>query len=228
MWDHPVSLASVYLGFYCFIVFVSLSIACGLYYLAELCEEYIITARRIIGHAIKVELLIHVLLLYDRLPLLCLGAGIATHLSYLRLLKPFPYIEVTSANGFTSLGLLVVSTVLWVRHFMTTFYTVEYIAAFLLMTTGLVPFAFFLGMSGDNAVLPGYNLPPSGGSGSLQHASSGLQRLSSSVQRTASSTQKKRRGLMLGIFDALRRKRDQVLPNVAKQLDSTHLLKEKI
>ena len=32
---------------------------------------------------------------------------------------------------------------------------VEYIAAFLLLTTWLVPFAFFLGMSGDNAVLPG-------------------------------------------------------------------------
>ena len=32
---------------------------------------------------------------------------------------------------------------------------VEYIAAFLLITTGLVPFGFFLGMSGDNAVLPG-------------------------------------------------------------------------
>jgi hypothetical protein len=32
---------------------------------------------------------------------------------------------------------------------------VEYIAAFLLVTTALVPFAFFLGISGDNAVLPG-------------------------------------------------------------------------
>jgi hypothetical protein len=27
--------------------------ACGLYYLAELCEEYVITAKRIIGHTIK-------------------------------------------------------------------------------------------------------------------------------------------------------------------------------
>ena len=29
--------------------------ACGLYYLAELCEEYVITAKRIIGHTIKVR-----------------------------------------------------------------------------------------------------------------------------------------------------------------------------
>lgn len=82
-----------------------------------------LSCKWLLAGCVQVELLIHVLLLYDRLPLLCLGAGIATHLSYLRLLKPFPYIEVTSANGFTSLGLLVVSTVLWVRHFMTTFYT---------------------------------------------------------------------------------------------------------
>ena len=33
---------------------VLLPAACGLYYLAELCEEYIITTKRIIGHVIKV------------------------------------------------------------------------------------------------------------------------------------------------------------------------------
>lgn len=68
-------------------------------------------------------MLLHALLLYDRLPLLCLAVGIVTHLSYLRLLKPFPYIELTSASGFASLGLLVASSVLWTRHFLTSFYT---------------------------------------------------------------------------------------------------------
>lgn len=36
---------------------------------------------------------------------------------------------------------------------------VEYIAAFLLLTTFLVPFAFFLGMSGDYTTLPGVSSP---------------------------------------------------------------------
>ena len=54
VWEHPVSLVAVYAGFYLAIVFVSLSIACGLYYLGELCEEYVLTTRRLIGHAIKV------------------------------------------------------------------------------------------------------------------------------------------------------------------------------
>jgi hypothetical protein len=40
----------------------------------------------------------------------------------------------------------------------------------------------------------------------MQRSGSGLQRTSSSVQRTGSGhPQKKRRGLMLGIFDAIRR-----------------------
>lgn len=55
VWEHPVSLVAVYAGFYLAIVFISLSIACGLYYLGELCEEYVLTTRRLIGHTIKVR-----------------------------------------------------------------------------------------------------------------------------------------------------------------------------
>ncbi|PSC71623.1 Transmembrane adaptor Erv26 [Micractinium conductrix] len=228
VWEHPVSLLSVYAGFYLVIVFLSLSIACGLYYLAELCEEYVITAKRIIGHTIKAELLLHLVLLWDRLPLLCLGTGLAAHASYLCLLKPFPYVQLGSTAGITSVALWLASTGLWIRHFMGTYYTMEYIAAFLLLTTWLVPFAFFLGMSGDNAVLPGaggypYSVASSGSSGSL------LQRTPSGRPAAAAPSGRKRRGLMLRIFDTLRRKRDAVLPELAKQLpDASHLLKEKI
>lgn len=235
VWQHPVSLITVYGGFYLAIVFLSLSIACGLYYLAELCEEYVITAKRMIGHTIKAELLLHLLLFWDRLPPACLGCGIAAHIVYLRLLKPFPYIQIGSGSGLLAIALWLASTGLWVRHFIGTYYTVEYIAAFLLVTTWLVPFAYFLGMSGDNAVLPvsggyPYSMGGSSSSGSLQRTPSG----GSYLQRTASGrpvapSGKKRRGLMLRIFDALRRKRDQVLPDIAKQMpDATHLLKEKI
>lgn len=99
--------------------------ACGLYYLAELCEEYVITAKRVIGHTIKAELLLHLLLFWDRLPAACLGCGIAAHLSYLRLLKPFPYIQLSSGSGLASIALWLASSGLWVRHFMTTYYTGE-------------------------------------------------------------------------------------------------------
>lgn len=121
---------------------------------------------------------------------------------------------------------------------------VEYIAAFLLLTTFLVPFAFFLGMSGDYTTLPGvrqHGVPPmgsaagplrtctcscqlrpgvlmprrtptcavasrlqAGGAWSLPHSGS-----AGSLQRTASGrvpapAERKRRGLMLRLFDTLR------------------------
>lgn len=220
--EHPVSLVTVYLGFYLAIVFLSLSIACGLYYLAELCEEYVMTTKRLLGHTIRAELLLHLLLFADQLPPLALAAGIAAHLSYLRLLKPFPYIQLTSGGTLASIGLLLASTFLWVKHYMVSYYTVEYIAAFLLLTTFLVPFAFFLGMSGDYTTLPGAGgwVPTPSGGPALQRTGSG---------RVLAPAEKKRRGAVLRLFDALRRKRDAVLPDIARQLpDASHIMKEKI
>ncbi|KAI7839316.1 hypothetical protein COHA_007014 [Chlorella ohadii] len=220
--DQPVSLITVYLGFYLAIVFLSLSIACGLYYLAELCEEYVLTTKRLIGHVIRAELLLHLLLFTDKLPPTALAVGIAAHLSYIRLLKPFPYIQLTAGGTLASIGLLVASTVLWLKHYMSSYYTVEYIAAFLLLTTFLVPFAFFLGMSGDYTTLPGAGgwVPTPSGGAALQRTGSG---------RVLGPAEKKRRGAVLRLFDMLRRKRDEVLPDIARQLpDASHLMKEKI
>lgn len=81
------------------------------------------TTKRLIGHTIKAEIALHLLLAWDRLPPAALACGVAAHLSYLRLLRPFPYVRLTSGAGLLSIGLLAASTLLWVRHFMGTFYT---------------------------------------------------------------------------------------------------------
>ena len=49
----------------------------------------------------------------------------AAHLSYLRLLKPFPYVSLTSGAGLTSIGLLALSVGLWLRHYWKSYYTSE-------------------------------------------------------------------------------------------------------
>lgn len=41
-------------GFYLVIVFLTLGIACALFYLAELIEEYTSLTKRLLGHIIKV------------------------------------------------------------------------------------------------------------------------------------------------------------------------------
>lgn len=88
----------------------------------------------------------------------------------------------------------------------------------MLVTSWIVPFVFFLSMAGDQAVLPGaggypYSSPDrrdSGGGGG--------------------TGQKQRRGLALRIFDVLRRKRDEVLPDVMAKFpaSSGFMPKEKI
>ena len=81
------------------------------------------TTRRLIGHACRAELLLHALLLADRLPPAAICAGAAAHLAYLRLLQQFPYVRLSSGVGLASLGLLAAAAGLWIRHFMGTLYS---------------------------------------------------------------------------------------------------------
>lgn len=53
---------------------------------------------------VQLELALHLLLFVDRLPPLCIAAGLVSHVTYARLLKRFPYISFTSANGAMSTG----------------------------------------------------------------------------------------------------------------------------
>lgn len=92
---------STYLtGFY-----VSLRAATGLYYLAELVEEYTKLAKRIITYSTQGILILHLLVLVvDRLPLKCVAAGVAAHLCYLGQLKRYPFMQLWSPVTAGSIG----------------------------------------------------------------------------------------------------------------------------
>jgi hypothetical protein len=53
---------------------------------------------------VQAELVIHLLLLIDRLPLYNIGLGIAAHLAYLKLLPRFPFIQVAAPATIVSVG----------------------------------------------------------------------------------------------------------------------------
>ncbi len=61
----------------------------------------------------QAELLLHLVLFVDRLPALCILAGLASHITYFRLLKKFPYISLTSVNGLISTGELALRRQPW-------------------------------------------------------------------------------------------------------------------
>jgi hypothetical protein len=155
-----------------------------------------------------------------------------SHLLYTPLLRKFPYINLTSQEALSAFGCSLISSFFWLRHYWSTYYTVEYIVAFMLATTWALPAAFFLSMAGDQSVLPGaggfpYSANnPSSSSSSPQKG--GLE--SSNSSNNISGSGKQRRSLALRMFDLLRKKRDEVIPDMIKSHSSLAFshLKEKI
>lgn len=201
----------VYGGAYIFLVFFAVCLATGLYYLAELVEEYTSLTRRIIGYIIKGIIALHVLLLIvDRLPFFCIACGLGTHLLYHRLLKTFPYINLTSYDFLGSLGGLLVSVVAWARFFLRdprcAFVTIEWIVGFTLVMVWLVPFAFFISLAANDSVLP------FGSGGPYQ----GYVRSDADPSHMRGG--RRSRGALLSIMNFLKLKRDEVLPRFASKL----------
>uniref|UniRef100_UPI00398F0BF5 protein TEX261 n=1 Tax=Pristiophorus japonicus TaxID=55135 RepID=UPI00398F0BF5 len=85
------------------VAFVTLGIAAGLYYLAELIEEYTVITSRIIKYMIWFSTGVLVgLYLFENFPMLMIGVGLFTNLVYFGLLQTFPYILLTSPNFILS------------------------------------------------------------------------------------------------------------------------------
>ena len=153
--EHMLSLLVVYAGGYTFLVFLAICLATGLYYLAELVEEYTTFTKKVITYAVYGIVGLHVLLLVvDRQPFLCVASGIAAHAAYFTLLKKFPFISLTSPEFLASCGLLALNHYMWLRHFMQQYYTVEYVMGFFLICVWLVPFGFFISLAANESVLP--------------------------------------------------------------------------
>ena len=87
----------MYASGYLVLIFLAVCMACGLYYMAELAEEYSRLTRRILHWSIIVVVVIHVLLLlFDGFPWLATLFGLAMHGVYFQFLKEFPYVNFSS------------------------------------------------------------------------------------------------------------------------------------
>lgn len=154
----------VYVSGYIFLLFGAVCLASGLYWLVELAEEYTSLAKKLIRGATITLLVLHVLLLvYERFPLLPTGTGLASHAVYYQLLRSFPFVEPRSALfGISAVG-FVASNIMWYRFFaadVEIFYRygvapLPAVAAFFLLVVWLVPGAFFVSLTVNEAVLPG-------------------------------------------------------------------------
>ena len=177
----------VYTGGYLFLVFIAVCLATGLYYLAEIVEEYTRVTKKVLTWAIKISVGMNVaLLVIDRLPFLCILISCAAQGAYWTLLKRFPFMELASPEFLGSVGALILNHFMWMRHFKhddhhddhygryNDGHSVEYLLGFFLMVVWIVPFGFFISLAANESVLPGgggVGLKGSGGGDACAHLS---------------------------------------------------------
>ncbi len=159
----------VYASAYLLLLFGAVCLACGLYYLVELAEEYTRFTKRLIHNAILGELVLHFLLwAYERMWLVPNMVGVIAHISYLLLLRSFPYIEPSSAPFLSSCMLFAGSNVVWYIYFHQDpefFYRYRVgpfasMTSFYFLCVWLVPLGFFVSLTVNDSVLPSSNVMP--------------------------------------------------------------------
>jgi len=147
--------AMVYISGYIFLLFVAVCLACGLYYLAELAEEYTSLTKKLMwGASISVLVCHGLFFVFEDLPSLPLAVGVGSHASYIILLREFPFLRVLSPAFLLSIAMLIVSNVLWARHFTAHYHQMTHVLCFFIFNVWLVPFGFFVALSVNEAVLP--------------------------------------------------------------------------
>lgn len=178
----------------------------GLYYLAEMVEEYTRFAKKFLQNAIKATVCIHVLLFFvDGMPFTACLVGGLSQIAYSRLLKRYPFIEVQTMEFAGSVVMLILTHVYWMRYFREERYSTEYAMGFFLCTTWLVPFGFFISLAANESVLPGGTSGIGGGPGAATGGISG-NGVYGPGSNGSNSREKKRSNVVLQILDWVKMK----------------------
>ena len=162
-----------YLGLVLGFLFLTLSIASGLYYLSELVEEHSVLASKLLKRLIYVIIAVLALLsIFDSFPLYLSALGIASHIVYASNLRHFPIVKLSDPLFILSCGLVILNHWLCFRYFSapSTYRgggnrprdrysgydqpTFTEIASYFGLCVWLVPFALFVSLSAGENVLP--------------------------------------------------------------------------
>ena len=151
------------------ILFTALSYATGLFYIAELAEEFPTLTKRIIRYIILAIAALHALAFFSALPKLPLAIGLLAHLSYLPLLTTFPVLPLSSPIFYLALLLLLSTQLSWHYSMPSSPYSAypsygynnsvrtysnAQLLAFYLLFVWLVPLVFFVAGSVTSQSLP--------------------------------------------------------------------------
>ena len=145
--------------FYLMMLFCALGLAAGLFYLAELAEEYTVLARKIMRFLIVGTAVVFGLLkLVDGFSWWRCLFSMAGQAAYYQLLVNFPWVSFTSPAFIASCCVFVIDHVIWYTYFMpggdgATYPHWSVVSFFILVW--LVPLGYFVTLaSADQSALP--------------------------------------------------------------------------
>jgi len=137
------------------ICFVTLSLAAGLYYLAELVEEYTqLTGKLIKGLTLSTLAVYFGLFVFEDVTSSMVAGGIVAQVLHLALLHNFPYFDLMSPTFIGACVMLLVNHYLAFQFFADKYYIFSEVLAYFTLCLWLVPFAFFVSLSANENVLP--------------------------------------------------------------------------
>jgi len=135
--------------------FASLAVASGLYYLAELVEEFTAIASKVIRVIILCVFTVYLgILIFEDFPLTMTICGMAAQISNLYFMRNFPYFVLTSPSFIFMILFLLFNHYLAFSHFSSHFYPFTEVMAYFTLCLWMVPFAFFVSLSANDFVLP--------------------------------------------------------------------------
>lgn len=147
-----------WISFFVQMSFAVISVVTGLYYLAELVEEYTVLSKKIITWMIICVLICFIgLLLFEDFPKFMLICGIVSQLTHLLIMKTFPYVSLTSPTFIIALILLILNHYLAFRYFSNLYHSFSEIMAYFTICLWMIPFLLLISLSANDYVLPTTN-----------------------------------------------------------------------
>jgi len=144
-----------YIGLVIQFIFASLALASGLYYLAELVEEFTSASARVVRVLILVVFGIFLcFLVFEEFPLSMTLCGMAAQIAHIYVMQTFPYFVLSSPAFVSTLVFVVINHYLAFTYFSNHYYPFIEVMAYFTICMWMVPFAFFVSLSANDMVLP--------------------------------------------------------------------------
>ncbi|XP_052072339.1 protein TEX261-like [Mytilus californianus] len=137
------------------ICLITLAIAAGLFYIAELVEEYTVLTGKTIKYLIMFTTAVYIgLFLFEDLDTSLIIVGLSGNAAYFALLQSFPYFILSSPSFIASVIMVIVNHYFAFSYFASVWYPFSDVMAFFTICLWIVPFAFFVSLSANENVLP--------------------------------------------------------------------------